>query len=405
MWNRKYYRATGVIVSIGAICVVTVLFLSHAAEARFAAEAERCDSSFGAVSEKIDCWLRLIRADLEQRGIEKALEHFSYLYETFELFGATGCHQHAHKLGDMAYYGIYRKTQDLTQMEFPQATTGCGYGFFHGFLEHLIQDTPEPLFVTETCEYLKKRLSESMRDIGTICYHGSGHGFTLARIDTVPQKEWGNLSSFINVPLAQCEGLPLANEKEIEDCREGIFNVIADWMTNKEYGFSYNEAAPFAPCALQNPKHTYACHYELGQRLSAVIEDDARNAAVLVETLKDKEIREMVFGVMVAGIMQRAAPLKREALVAEQCHGVKDASLHHVCIRSAANGMMEHGSPQQEYRQVLRFCSNPLLSKRGEQSYCYETLARRLPRFYSQETRQRICNEFPKLHKALCQTL
>lgn len=389
MWSRNLYIAMAGIFLIGGAYII------HGEDIRFRNDAAGCVKDFPSDAAKIDCWLRLIRWEVENKGIARALERFSYLYDTYTLFGAAGCHQHAHKVGDMAYYGIYRKVGDLAAMDFPQSTTGCGYGFFHGFLEHLIQDTPDPAFVTETCEYLRDRLSARMGDIGVICYHGSGHGFTLAQGAAVAQAEWGDIRAFTDTPLRLCEELPAASNREIEDCREGVFNVIADWMSNKEYGFAYDTANPFAPCALIEEKRVFACHYELGQRLSAVIEDDPRKAVSIVRTIQDRTIREMVMGVIVAAIMQRAAPLQEEGRVLSQCSEIGDEALFDVCLRSSLHGIMEHGAPQKEYMQALRYCAHPLIAQRGKDTGCYEGLARRLPRFYDSEQRAAICKKFP----------
>src|SRR3989344_6368344 len=161
--------------------------------------ARTCDTFFASDGEKVDCWLQLVFERLRSEGIAEAYDTFEYIYDSYPLFGATGCHQHAHKVGDTAYYELFvARGLDVTDMFFPQETTSCGYGFFHGFIEHLIQDHPDPAYVTKTCEYLREKYTHSMRDIGTICYHASGHGFTIAKADTLEKYEWGSVRELVD---------------------------------------------------------------------------------------------------------------------------------------------------------------------------------------------------------------
>lgn len=366
-------------------------------------EIGSCERSFTSDAEKINCWLQIVFDRLRSEGLVSAYRAFSYLYETRPIFGASGCHQHAHKVGDTAYYELFvAGGLTLEEMNFPQETTSCGYGFFHGFVEHLIQDHPDGAYVTKTCEYLRERYSESMRDIGIICYHASGHGFTISKADTLTKSEWGNMYALVEEPLLSCESLPDISSREIEDCREGVFNVISDWMVLEDLGLSFDYEEPFKLCNTLLERWKHACYYELGMKLEPVIGDEPTEAEKFVRNIGDTDLRETVFGVMIAGMMQRQAPLNGYEEVLGGCLNVVDATLMHICVRSLVNGMMEHGSPGKEYEKILPLCAFPSLKEREVESVCYEALARRLSRFYVPEKKEFICARFPEAYADFC---
>lgn len=353
-------------------------------------------------AEKVACWMQMVAEELRAGGMKPAYAIFSYLYEAYPAFGATGCHQHAHAIGDVAYYEVYvAQGKTLQDMDFPQETTSCGYGFFHGFIEHLIQDHPDQAYVVETCEYLRERLSGTMRDIGTICYHASGHGFMQSQADTLGVDGFGNALRLVEAPLRSCDALP-TNAKEIQDCREGVFNVLADWQIIEDFGLTFDFTDPFYLCERVASKWRKACYYELGMKLEPVIGDSPLKAAEYVSQITDRDIRIMTFGVMVAGMMQRRAPLDTYTPIIDECMEVEDSDLFTHCIVSSANGMMEHGSPGKEYEKVLTLCRIPGLEARGGQESCYRALAHRLSRFYPEQKKVAICSEFPEKYRNIC---
>lgn len=250
-------RRTYIFVFALLLCVIAVFWIrsEFSARATMMRAATACDVKGADGPEKIDCWLELATAFVRKGDISGAFSVFSYLYNTYPYFGASGCHLHAHRLGDAAYYEYYVvQDKSLADMELPQETTSCGYGFFHGFIEHLIQDRPDPAFVTKTCEYLRGRLSPTMRDIATICYHASGHGFIQSIGDSLAKRNWGNISDMVTLPLTNCEKLRSAGDGGIEDCREGIFNVLSDWMSVENFGLKFDFVHPFKVCDALTPR-------------------------------------------------------------------------------------------------------------------------------------------------------
>lgn len=365
--------------------------------------AEQCAQSYKGDNAEVDCWAQIALSYMRNGDILAAYRAFDYLYGAYPGFAAWGCHVNAHRLGDTAYYQFFvTRGLELDQMDFPQQTTSCGYGFYHGFLEHLIQDHPQADYVIKTCEYLRGRLQNDMRDIARVCYHASGHGFIQEVADTLKKSDWGNIAKMVSGPLSKCEALPNRTELEIEECREGVFNVLSNWMVEKDFGLTFDYEDPFRSCDALSARWQRACYTEFGQKLQPIVGDNILAAEKYAGSIRDMELRHITFGVVVAGMMQRLAPLDQYQTVFTDCTLVKDEDLFHFCLVSATNGMMEHGDPGNEYRKILPMCSLPELTARNGTATCLHTLARRLSRFYTPEKKIEICTLFPEAYKTSC---
>lgn len=359
----------------------------------------------GKDADQIECAFKPISEALMTSGIEAGMDVFAEAYTTLPSFVASGCHHQAHRVGDIAYYHLYYGQNNLDALTFSQNTTACGYGFFHGFLEHLIQDHPSGVFVTQTCEYLSNRYGAQMHDIRLTCYHGAGHGFMLAATEHVKKSQWGNTYAFTRTAFSECDALPQASGEEKEQCKEGIFNLIADWRDDGQYGFVRpQDNAFFAICdALPQTMH-HACYYEIAQKLDRPSKGDPIRLAALAKTVTDTDEITRIFSVGIAGIMQQVIQDKNkyEAVIAS-CTKL-DSALFSVCILSTINGLFEHGEPQREYVKAMEVCTFKEIRDTPMEQECYDTVANRLLRFYDKPHSLAVCAMFPRAFKDRCIT-
>lgn len=355
---------------------------------------------------QIECIFDAIDTAVEGGSLKKAFAVFSSAYKNFESFSGSGCHRHAHRVGDTVYYKHYIfGEQDIGSIDFPQETTACGYGLFHGFLEHLIQDHPDTEFSMDVCETLERNLSSTMKDIRVICYHGAGHGYTLAHAETLKRDVWGDVRAFSDVPVSKCNALDRARESEREDCRQGVFNVIADWMEVEDYGFSQDTDDPFKLCRLTPELSQYACYYEMAQKITKEANNDPVKLYEIASSAPRPDLVDIAFRVSVAGIIQ-------DTIISgsgyehtlERCTRVP-SNFFRPCIESIVWGLYEHGPPQEEYKNVLLLCEDPLVEEGGEKDTCYEKTIDRLPRFYDDNRIESVCSEFPETRQEECMNI
>jgi hypothetical protein len=147
---------------------------------------------------------------------------------------------------------------NLADIDFPPQTERCNYGFWHGFLEHYIQNRLDGSVAKDTCEYLVGRYGSVLPRFSSACYHAIGHGYMQAEADTIEKLEWGNASAIIHTPLTRCDSLPLT-PFHIGECREGVFRVLADWMTLNNFGLT--PQGHNAVCAAQPERWQTPCYY------------------------------------------------------------------------------------------------------------------------------------------------
>lgn len=358
--------------------------------------------SVAADDNQIECIFRVISAEMKTHGVSAAMDVFAQAYEMSAPFVDGGCHRQAHRVGDLAYYGTYIGREDMDAMEFPQSTTACGYGFYHGFLEHLIQDHPDPAFVDRTCTYLNARLGATMGDIRLTCYHGSGHGFVLSQIEKLKKGDWGNIRKFSDKPFALCGQLKLASDIDREQCYEGIFNVIVDSMSDGAYGFTYNYEHPFRACDALPEKEWRPCYYEMSQKLDKPSHNDPVQLEALAAQAKTPELALWSFRTGIAGIIQQVIGRGEEYKhILEECGALSD-TMYRACMGSIINGLYEHGNPQKEYEKALSVCTEASVTAHHATEECYKTVSIRLPRFYTDEKIQTICTEYPDAYRASC---
>ena len=382
-----------VIVSMG----VVYFFIGTSVERT----AQDCDLVHSDDDSKIECWMDVIRGELQNNGLAPAMKTFRQIYDAYPFFANSGCHRHAHRVGDMVYYEHYLAFNDLTKIDFPPETTSCGYGFYHGFLEHLVQDNANPKFIDTTCTYLHQRLGSTMGDIRATCYHGSGHGIALAKAGDIPNAEWGKATVFIDKPLDICEALSKATSYETDECRQGVFNVLVDWMETKEYGFSYDDKHPFAICNTQPERRKFACYYEMSMKLDRVADYDPRNLAKVLKTVSIARFRDTGFRVGIAGMVQHVVGVNGQDDIFAQCSELNDAYVG-MCAQSIVSGLFEHGRPRAEYEAAHAFCSSKPVIDRGVEKLCWEEFSARLHRFYQNDEGRKLCNMVPEAYRTQC---
>ncbi|TSC63596.1 MAG: hypothetical protein Athens041674_3 [Parcubacteria group bacterium Athens0416_74] len=391
MWtSKKVLLSAGAAAMLCAALVILLFSYRDDSESKLAL-CHKATSD----TQQIECIFRAIEQEILDDGMSAGMVLFSRAYADFPPFVAQGCHKQAHRVGDIVYARLYTSVEGIDALDFPQETTACGYGFFHGFLEHLIQDRPDPAFVDSVCSRLDERLGGEMQAIRSICFHGSGHGFALAHAETLPRSAWGNVREFTVDAAAMCDMLAQADERSVEECKEGVFNVLVEWMSLDQYGFALNRKHPFSSCDSGPKNLRSACYYEMAQKLDGLADRDPIKLATIVADISDAQLRRTAFQVGIAGIVQNTLQdVDATEKILSACATLED-EFFKGCLESYIHGLFEHGAPQKEYTRALDVCRLDVIIAKGYVSQCYHVVMERLPRFYSQDQQKKICALFP----------
>ncbi len=223
----------GVFVACAAIVIVMYL---NKDDIRIRVEAERCVLSNSKPADQGGCWDTVITNEFHAHGVAMALHAVDLMYRTYPAFLDTNCHRHAHVVGDLAYYEQYAEDPNLVNdIQLTPDATACGYGFFAGFIEHLIQNHPDPAYFVSTCDDFIARWGNEMKGVRHMCYHAGAHGFMLAIADHATKSEWGNFQTFAGSALQACA--KLAADRDKERCRQGVVHQLYLWKDAGEFGF------------------------------------------------------------------------------------------------------------------------------------------------------------------------
>lgn len=384
---------------LGAVATVCVLGAGILAYARmpdtaFALSAARCDRTEEGATKKIDCWFNLLEQSLKSGGVPEAMRHFSMLHETYaEIANPGECHSGAHRLGDLAYYERYLSNPDFNSIEIPPEATVCTFGFFHGFFEHLFQDNPRSEFITETCAYFERRFASTVGSMRHQCYHGAGHGLMLASAERVPKAKWGVPAHFLKEPLDACVALPEATERDVNECRQGVFTVLMQWLSAKQYDLAVPED-PFSLCGGVAAAHRSMCYNQVADRYFGEMLPSVEQLLQASASIQNPALRAEAFRV---GVMAYALTLKPEAHagVLEECARVAEP-LKSLCVRSVPQGIMNAGFADEQYPLALALCRSEAAHALGVAQECFVSLQQAIDRYYAPDTAFNRCADVPE---------
>lgn len=362
----------------------------------------RCAALFDGDRE-LSCIFDYIERRMRDDGLPAAFRAFSEAYRISEPFEAYGCHRQAHTVGDL-FFALFRERQlRMEDVAFPAEATACGFGFLHGFFEHLVQDEPDPIRIADICREFAASFPTAKKTALETCFHGGGHGFMLAQAERVPHAEWGNIASFTDGPLRSCALLPEDVPRDVRDeCIRGVLTVLIVWMAEEEYGFSFNTAEPFGFCDRWSGTTRSRCYSEAALYAGLFAPSGVREFAGVVEaSIPDAAMRAAIFETGMVGLVQGTIRNGRYLQMLEGCARLS-ANMQRLCVESIVHGLFEHGEPRKEHVVALAFCQSERVAELGHASACLEKLFAMLPRFHSPEESISVCEAMQNPLRASC---
>ena len=339
-----------------------------------------CQSS----DNKYQCWEDLITATLKAGGLDSALEVLAGLYYSEPEF-AGECHSYIHTLGEAAY----RQFSQNGIFEVTFKSSYCGYGFYHGFMETLIQDGKSPAEASELCSDADKQLAGYTSKASIACYHGIGHGF----VDGSDPRAWGNPAAVIKPGLDICKKIS-DNKEIIYLCATGVFNSLAIAYNGNQYGLKPNRENPYGICGDQE-SHEFkrACYQEMNTLVFSIGGSFAEAANFL------KKIPELIYAQFateqLAGV---AATLSIDDEYISICQSLETKDF---CLRGLVGGTLEYGKPGAEYYKALELCEKDAWERR-EKEVCYLYLISSVRHLYQSEKAKEVCRLIPEEYRNVC---
>lgn len=341
---------------------------------------ENCKAVSGGTN-KQQCWEDLLDATLKEKGIKDAFLIFDDLYKNEPQFVAD-CHGFTHKLGEAAYK-LLIEGKDL---DFPPQTAYCGYGFYHGLTELLLQ-TKGVKEASRLCDSKKSQITQVLYDA---CYHGIGHG---ALSSTARDKNiWGDAQKMINSALNLCREAT-DDSTEQSRCASGVFMELGN--NYGQLNLTPNKDDPLSICRAQQEFGKMDCYTQMNGVLNSIAGGKLKEAAKFVEDIdEDKYAIEAMITVAAPDIDITKKDHTDDIII---CRSLQER-LHLPCIKGLVLGFMLKGQPGIEYEQAINFCKSTILSEDEKQS-CFDLLLKHSSEMYPSDTLGIICQKVDSRYK------
>ncbi len=336
------------------------------------------------------CFDELIRDTVHSEGIDAAFKIFEATYAQGQL--PRACHWTAHEIGE-AGYDLFRSGKNFS---ISVATTYCGYGFYHGFMEQLLRENPDPAYALRFCDTVKAQLG----DMGLWnCYHGIGHGYTE---DPPEPSSIGDFQKIIAPGIAMCEYLFNKDFRNLNLCLTGVFTVPVNFAADEKYGLSMDPSDPFAVCRTQPYLYWKACYGEFAAKLDTVLEWDIRRLPPYVQSLPDEKLKRLVVWVVPSVMMAKDILAPEHSRYIEECRVSFTGQLRRICWGGSILGFFQHGEPQMQYEKILDFCNAEAWKSADERMFCWGEGLRQMRQNYPLDKVKNICPSVPEQYRYLC---
>lgn len=383
-----------IFIVIGIACAALVVaesaYLFFANRKDVSVNADALLSACRSSSSPIGCWSEAVDVILEKKGIDVAFESVAKLYDTEPQFAAA-CHSFTHKVGEEAYKKFARN-QDFA---ISPKTAYCGYGFYHGFMEKLLHESHDFEQARKFCAYVDKKLAAITPDAQLQCFHGIGHG----TVNDHDPRDRGNERALVKPAMALCKKVS-ATMLQLYRCASGVFNGLAAFYINGDYGLAIKKDDPLWICREQEKEHQQACYGNMNVALLWMTQRQFVPAARFIEKIipDDEAIKAIRYLAAPIGAQHQAQTNFSSEI--RDCRALQPR-LRLSCIQGFSFGMLEHGPPGTEYAKPLQFCGSSDLDE-SERSACFDYLFSYLGIWYPQQKAEDICNTVAAVRAASC---
>jgi plastocyanin len=333
------------------------------------------------------CIEYIIKKTILEKGVPAAFDIMEEYHKMNPLL-TQSCHSFTHTIGETTYE-LFARKKPIT---LTPKTGYCAYGFYHGFLERLLQETKDLKKAGEFCDYVGKQLAESSPDAKLQCFHGIGHGTA-----TMHNPKEGDENAILGPALKLCEKVSTTKE-ELYRCASGAFNAIAIYYMSGEYSLPFDKTDPFRLCREQPEKYKEPCYGNMNTVLAAITNGDFAAAGSLIE--KIEEDTYAISSIRYLGALMATEYSNRLTVMVDACRSMQER-LGIACIQGIAHGLLEHGTPGKEYESALIFCKNTYITE-YEKNICYKYVAQYLSSIYSRDKVKTVCSTIPSEFQSWC---
>lgn len=338
-----------------------------------------------------DCWTNMITNALEIGGVDAAFDEMKVIHDSNPEF-ATACHNYGHDIGLKSYilYG--------TDVELSEKTSYCNAGFFHGYMEGLVDADPDPETINKFCNHVRDTVNNQFGLAEGHCRHGIGHGALEALLyDTL------QINESPEVLVAKAMDLCYASTEDEGDllmrCTSGVYDTFRNWIYDSKGPPSQELVEKiFDYCAL--PKEDFVkfgCYHEMAKIVTAL--DNPDYTTKVFDFKKEiapedfDEYGHLAMRAFSINFGKKGVKLKPFEELVNFCRTADD-EFQIDCVLGIFDGIQLAGTPGEEYVLSSEYCKYNLLTK-DETAACWQVFQEEIFYTYPKEKWPEICTYIP----------
>lgn len=323
-------------------------------------------------------------------GITEAFDLIDEYYKKDPLFQKQ-CHSFTHRIGETGYEYFSQKKE----IRLGDNTSHCGYGFYHGFMEALVQKTNDLSLAKQFCKNVAQQVEQTDKKAEGSCYHGIGHG----TVDGSDPRDWGDPYKIIEPGLTMCQKVT-SHRPFLYQCAGGIFNSLAIMYTNSENGLQRNQDDPFKVCYGFGDYILEACLNQMNTYIISLSNRDLEKAGKYLHKIPVN----LGAGNAADAAVSFLAASKQEPSgykdIIQTCQSFRE-DLVIPCVNGYAAGLIEFGPPDKEYVASLAFCQHQLLD-RSQRHSCFQRALSYIQLIYSSSQVDAVCAKLDAEYRTYC---
>lgn len=339
------------------------------------------------------CYASAIEDILRREGIPAAFDALAIAYDTDREFAGT-CHAVTHELGKAAY-DEFEKTG---KTELSSKASYCGYGFYHGFMDALYVETNDMEKARAFCAYVGENVPHppSAEFAEGSCYHGIGHGVT----DGTDPRAWGSVMAVIRPGLALCSKVAATNDEWHMRCASGVFNALGNMYLDPKFKLQ-SDRDPYALCRTDffSPPERRACYSQMNTEAAARGNNNLAAIVGYTNTIQNLDYRIVALREAVSLYVQ-VAKNEQKSLTLEHARvcELPTEALQEGCMSGLVGGIMEFGSPGQQYKEALQFCGMDGFPPDLRQ-HCFSSIQANSKEYFTDTVMEYICTRVPEEYR------
>lgn len=302
---------------------------------------------------KFQCFDILLEEKLSKEGMEAAFDYFVNIYKENPDVGGV-CHGWAHRLGEVEY-GLYAEGREVSLRA---EATFCSYGYFHGFINAMVEATQSLETALQFCDSAAKREQDGLKNLHNNCVHGIGH--SIATLMLEDEAYWGDFNKSAEHGFVECERL-FKPGFDLDICYDGMFHELHLSVMQETYGMSskaYMESGDlFYFCHGFAEEKRESCFYDFVNLWPSFYKDDEASAMRYVYPqlleIGDDALRTM--RTFVRGFIEGDIAHGNYQDSVEACT-LTEGIFFEACLEGLASGFVEHGEPNNMHVAGFSFC-------------------------------------------------